>query len=453
MPTEIEMVPIRDIIPYAMNARTHSEAQVQQIAASIREFGWTNPVLISAENGIIAGHGRVLAAELLGLDDAPCIRLAQLSKIQERALVLADNQLALNSGWDEDLLAAELRALSINEFDLSLIGFDETEIAGLLAQQRGSTDPDAVPEVEEIVISRPGDIWLLGPHRLLCGSSTDPEAVKAAIGSLTVDLVCSDPPYGISVVKGSHIGGAKPFGKVGGGKPHPFAGSPAPRGRVKGVGRAGNLSGGKQKGAVILPGMYAPVIGDDSVETAVAHHALMAQLGVPAIVLWGGNYFADRIPASRCWLVWDKENTGTFADVELAWTNRDAVARLFRHQWSGLIKASERGQTRVHPTQKPVALAEWVIEAVAPDAKVILDGFSGSGWTLIAAERKGIACVAIELSPAYIDVAVRRWEAYTNTAATLEHDGREFTEIEAERSGELASAKTPADREPVSTEE
>lgn len=147
----------------------------------------------------------------------------------------------------------------------------------------------------------------------------------------------------------------------------------------------------------------------------------------------GGNYFADALPPSRCWLVWDKENTGTFADAELAWTNADKVVKLIRHQWSGLIKASERGEKRVHPTQKPVALAEWVIDTMAPQAETILDGFLGSGWTLIAAERKSISCIGLELSPAYVDVAIKRWQDFTGQKAILESTGRTFEEVASDR--------------------
>jgi len=223
------------------------------------------------------------------------------------------------------------------------------------------------------------------------------------------------------VVKGSSVGGAKPFGKVGGGKPHPFAGKKL--GRVHGPAR----------NAIIQPGVYEPVIGDDTTETAVAAYHVLLALGIPAIVLWGGNYFANSLPASRRWLVWDKENTGTFADAELAWTNQDMIVRLLRHQWSGLIKASERGERRVHPTQKPVALAEWVIKTIAPQATSVIDLFLGSGSTIIAAEQTGRSCVGLEMSPAYCDVIVKRWQDFVGAHATLDGDGRTFDDIAATR--------------------
>ncbi len=174
---------------------------------------------------------------------------------------------------------------------------------------------------------------------------------------------------------------------------------------------------GKSRNSIIQPNSYAPVIGDDSTETALAGYRVLDELGCPVIVLWGGNYFASALPPSRCWLVWDKETNGSFADAELAWTNRDAVVKLFRHQWSGLMKDSERGERRCHPTQKPVALAEWVIATLAPSARIVLDLFGGSGSTLIACEIQHRACRMMELSPHYCDVIVKRWEQFTGGKA------------------------------------
>lgn len=409
----IELVHIDKLTPYARNARTHSTDQIAQLAESIKAFGWTSPILINADGGIIAGHGRALAAELIGMTEVPTIRLTHLTEAQERALVLADNKLALNAGWDESALAAELAALSALDFDMTLTGFDEDELSRLIDNGGGdSRDPDETPDAPEEPTSRIGDVWLMGKHRLMCGSSTDAADLATALGGLKPGIACSDPPYGIRAVKGGRIGNGKAFGD-----------SKPKKGRVH----------GPAKNAIIEPGTYAPIIGDDTTETAVAHYRALLELQIPVIVLWGGNYFANDLPPSRCWLVWDKENTGTFADAELAWTNQDKVVKLIRHQWSGLIKASERGERRVHPTQKPVALAEWVCETLDPTGQVILDGFLGSAWTLIAAERMGRICVGIELSPAYVDVAVMRWEAFSSGIATLEATGQTFAEVRLER--------------------
>ncbi len=374
--------------------------------------------MVDEHEAIIAGHGRLDAARKLGMAEVPTITLTGLSDEQKRALVLADNQLALNAGWDAELLALELGELGDAGFDLSLVGFSDEELAAILADTtEGLTDPDDVPEAPADPVSVLGDVWTLGRHRLVCGDATARSDIEILTAGIVPDLANCDPPYGINVVRGGSISGAKPFGKVGGGKPHPFAG------RVH----------GRARNAIIEPGIYAPIIGDDTTETAIAAYHMLTDLGVPAIVMWGGNYFADALPASRCWLVWDKENTGSFADCELAWTNQDAIARLFRHQWSGLIKASERGERRVHPTQKPSALADWVSETVNAKAETVIDLFLGSGATLISAERTKRTMFGMELSPAYVDVALLRWQAFTGQQATHASTGATFSETQDER--------------------
>ncbi|MEO3476017.1 ParB/Srx family N-terminal domain-containing protein, partial [Roseomonas sp. CAU 1739] len=204
----------RDLVPYARNARTHSDEQVAQIAASIREFGFTNPVLTDGANGIIAGHGRVLAARKLGLDEVPVIELAHLTPAQRRAYVLADNKLALNAGWDEDLLRLELTELQELGFDLDLTGFDADEIAGFLADPTtGLTDPDDIPPLPEAPVSQLGDVWLLGRHRLACGDCTDPAVVAAVLRSVRPHLMVTDPPYGVATTPSGATGlGSAPPG-------------------------------------------------------------------------------------------------------------------------------------------------------------------------------------------------------------------------------------------------
>jgi hypothetical protein len=409
---------VAKLVPYARNARTHSPAQIAQIAASIREWGFTVPVLIDEAGMIIAGHGRVLAARELGLGEVPVIVARGWSEAQKKAYVIADNKLTENGGWDEALLKVEFADLQAAGFDTLLMGFDEHDVARLTQSNAGLTDPDDAPDLPAVPISRRGEVWLLGRHRLCCGDALSPADVKLLYGGIMPDMAYCDPPYGIGIVKhaGGSIGGAKPFGKVGGGKPHPFAGN---KGRVHGPARK----------AIIKPGMYAPIIGDDSTDTAIGSYRLLAELGVKAIVMWGANYYADKLPASRCWLVWDKENTGSFADAELAWTNQDAIVRLLRHQWSGLIKASERGERRVHPAQKPVALATWAIETVSPKAKTITDLFVGSGSSIIACETNNTTCFAMELAEAYVDVTIKRWQDFTGEKATREADGRRFDDL------------------------
>ena len=217
----IKRLPLADLIPYARNARTHSDAQVAQIAASIKEFGWTNPVLIDGERGIIAGHGRVLAARKLGMEEVPCIELAHLTDAQKRAYILADNQLAANAGWDMELLKIELGDLDEAGFDLSLIGFDEGFLAGLLEDlPEGLTDPDETPEAPEQPVTQPGDVWTLGNHRLMCGDSTSLDAVEKLMDGRLADMIFTDPPYGMSYgggragKVGSTDGTVKKFGVI-----------------------------------------------------------------------------------------------------------------------------------------------------------------------------------------------------------------------------------------------
>lgn len=442
---QIELRPIDSLKPSSRNARTHSAEQVAQIADSLIEFGFTQPILADAD-GIVAGHGRQLgAAEAyargavlrfpngtpIGTGEVPVIDCTGWSEEQRAAYMLADNAIALNAGWDEGILTGEFATLNDAGFDLSLTGFDLTAITRMLAKGSGQTDPDDTPEVPDNPISRIGDIWLLDDHRIMCGSSTDPDDMAAVLAGTVPDIAVSDPPYGIEVVKGGQVGGPKPF----------TGEAKAKGGRVHGRGQAGfkGRVHGNARNAIIETGTYSPIIGDDTTDTAIAHYRTLLDIGVPVLVLWGGNYYASALPDSRCWLVWDKENSGSFADAELAWTNQDRVVELFRHQWNGLIKASERGERRVHPTQKPVALAEWVVNTMAPEAAVLFDGFLGSGWTLIAAERLAIRCIATELAPAYVDVAVRRWEAFTGRTARLEATGQTLAEVFEERIGAEAA--------------
>jgi hypothetical protein len=425
---KIERRAVTDLTVYPDNPRLHSDAQVAEIAASMREWGWTVPVLIDEDNGIIAGHGRVTAAEKLGITEVPVVVARGWSAAQKRAYVIADNQIPQNSTWDQTLLRINLTQLAKVDYPLHLTGFDDIRLAtfgvGAAAPQ---SDPDEEIEPQPVAISKLGDIWLCGQHRILCGDSLDIDQVKHLLDGEKPQLANCDAPYGISIVKRSTDGGPKAFGK---------------KGNVHGQARLGpalrRTVHAPARNAIIKPGVYAPIIGDDTTETAIRSFALMSEIGIPAIVLWGGNYFANELPASRCWLVWDKQNTGSFADVELAWTNQDAIARIFHHQWSGLIKASERGEKRVHPTQKPVALVEWVIETIAPKAQSYLDLFLGSGSSLIACERKGIACFGSEMSPHYIDAAVRRWCKFTGKKAMLQGTKKTFEQVVKERSRKAA---------------
>lgn len=401
----IEHIKTADLIPYARNSRTHSDEQVAQIAGSIREFGFTNPVLIDADNGIIAGHGRVMAAGKLGFDAVPCIRLDYLTEAQKRAYIIADNRIALNSGWDEEMLKLELQELDDLDFNLDLIGFTDDELGlflddGMGIDAPGLTDEDEVPEPPIEPVTKEGDIWILDNHRLMCGDSTSIDAVEKLMDGGNVDMVFTDPPYGISIVKGNKIGGGGAFG--------------------------GKKNEKKDKSNVVQSSSFAPIANDDSIDVAVEAIQLIKTLNAKVEIIWGGNYYAQALENSSCWIVWDKENTGNFADAELAWTNQKTAVRIFKHMWNGMVKASEHGQKRVHPTQKPVKLAEWCFEQYGSECTTVLDMFGGSGSTLIACELSGKDCYMMELSPSYIDVIIKRWQDFTGKEAILESTGESF---------------------------
>ncbi len=375
----IERRSVASLIPYARNPRTHSPEQVAKLAASIREWGWTTPILIAESGMIIAGHGRLLAAQSLGIEDVPCMVAKGWSKAQIQAYVIADNRLALDAGWDFDLLKVELDDLNGLDFEMDLLGFDVDELSGLmgLAEQAEPTEVEETPtpEVQETVVSERGQVWQLGRHLVMCGDYKD-----AAFP--VVDLLYTDPPYGVNVVP--------PCGKIGG-------------------------------SVMAENATYAPVHGDDE-PPQLSEFLSMGR----SVLIWGANYFADQLPSRGQWLVWDKgrpEGT-TFSDAELAWTNRDGIAvKVFRNVWHGMIREGESGP-RCHPTQKPVKLTADTMGLF--DGSTVADPFLGSGTTLIAAEQLGRTCYGIEIEPRYVDVVIRRWQQLTGEKATLESSGEVF---------------------------
>ena len=392
---KVERWAIDKLVPYARNARTHSDEQVGQIAASIKEWGWTTPVLVDETGSIIAGHGRTLAAQRLQMTEVPVMVAKGWSEAKKRAYVLADNKLALNAGWDNEMLALELGEIGDLGFDLDLTGFTADEIAALMPEEipPGLTDEDAVPEVPVQPITVLGDVWLLGKHRLMCGDSTSIDAVDKLMDGQKADMVFTDPPYGVAVVKDGMVGAD--FG----------------------VAKKGN---------------YKPIIGDETTDTAIEAYNACVAIGAKKIVLWGGNYFSDKLPPSSCWLVWDKRGdsgiVNTFADCELAWTNMTSPARVHKQLWNGMIREGERDK-RVHPTQKPVALCEWGISNYTDKNASVLDLFLGSGSTLMACEKTNRKCFGMEMSPDYCDVIVKRWQDFTGKIATHAETGKPFAEV------------------------
>jgi DNA modification methylase len=389
---------IKDLKSDHKNARKRTDRSASLIAESLKRYGAARSIVIDEDGRILAGNGTVEGAKKAGItnvriieaegDELIAVRRAGLSEDEKVGLALADNRSSDLSEWDHEML----RQLS-EEHDLTPWFEDDELLAEVLEPEEGNTDPDAVPEAPEEPITKPGDLWILGNHRLLCGDSTDVLAVERLMDGVTPEMVYTDPPYGISIVQGGKVGGGGAFG--------------------------GKKNEKADKSNIIQSSNFAPIINDDSIDTAVEAISIIKTLGAGVEIIWGGNYYASALPNSSCWIVWDKENTGNFADAELAWTNQPSAVRIFKHMWNGMVKASERGQKRVHPTQKPVALAEWCFENYG-DPKTVLDLFLGSGSTLIACEQTRRDCYGMELSPAYCDVIVKRWEDFTGKKAILE---------------------------------
>lgn len=402
---KIEQWPTAKLLPYARNARTHSAEQVAQIAASIAEFGFTNPILAGSDGVIVAGHGRLAAAQKLGLEVVPVVVLDHLSPTQRRALVIADNRIAENAGWDDAMLRIEIAALEDDDFDLSLTGFDADVLAELMAgdepDAEGETDDDAVPEVSETPVSRPGDVWLLGGHRLLCGDSTLADSYEQLLGGEPVDMVFTDPPYNVNYANSA-------------------------KDKMRGKDRAilnDNLGDGFYDfllAALTLTiahcrgGIYVAM---SSSELDVLQAAFRAAGGHwSTFIIWAKNTFTlGRADYQR---QYEPILYGWPEGAQRHWCgDRDQG-----DVWN--IKKPQKND--LHPTMKPVELVERAIRNSSRPGDLVLDPFGGSGTTLIAAEKSGRLARLIELDPKYVDVIVRRWQEWTGKQATREADGEIF---------------------------
>jgi len=401
---KVEEIEINKIIPYANNPR-HNDQAVSAVAASIKEFGFRQPIVTDETMTILVGHTRLKAAQNLGLSVVPVHIAEGLTDTQKKAYRIADNRLNELAEWDNELLSLELEALTEADFDIGLLGFSDEELDELLdsgADTEGNTDPDDVPEVPENPVTELGDIWLLGEHRLMCGDSRKISEVGRLVNDYEVDIVFSDPPYGVSIV------GVKQNNKEVGGN------------AVVGFGKVGG-------NAVVAAKDYAEIIGDDTTETAREFYNTCVAAGFDSFIIWGGNYFTDFLPPSSCWLVWDKQNSGNFADVELAWCSYGRAAKLYSFTWNGMSRQGDRKTelaTRVHPTQKPVGMFCEIMRDF--EFTSCFDGFLGSGSTLIACEKMSRVCYGMEMSRQYCDVILKRWQDFTGKKAILERTGEEF---------------------------
>lgn len=424
----VSMRRVEDLRAYEGNARTHSDEQVAQLAASIREWGWTVPVLVDEAGTIIAGHGRVMAARQLGIAEVPCMVAAGWSDARKRAYVIADNRLAENAGWDQEILAAEMRAIAEGDFDLSLVGFADDEIADLLhVPVEGNTDPDAAPPAPEDPVSRAGDVWLLGGHRLMCGSSTEPGDVERLLAGARPHLMVTDPPYGVNYDPAWR----KSLGHDG-----------VASGRVANDDRAD-----WREAWALFPGHVAYVWHGALHGVEVATSLEAAGFEPRCQIVW----VKTRAPISRGHYHWQHEPAfyaerappGGEAEPEGFVLEQDSLAYVVRPGkaagWRGGRKQTSvwfiehlRNDTG-HGTQKPVECMRRPIVNNSCPGQAVYEPFSGSGTTIIAGEMEGRPVLAMELLPAYVDVAVRRWQEFTGKAATLEGDGRPFEEVGQER--------------------
>lgn len=405
----VERWPTERLIPYARNARTHSDAQVDQIAESIREWGWTNPVLVAEDGTIIAGHGRVLAAQKLRLREVPVMVAAGWSEAQKRAYAIADNKLSLNAGWDEELLGLEFGELEVLGFDLDLMGFSEAERIALLSQGlEGLTDPDEIPELPKDAVTVSGDVWILGRHRLLCGDSTLRADVEKLLAGVQTHLMVTDPPYGVSYdpTWRKRAGVNLNEGKLG---------------KVANDDRADWREAWK-----LFPGSVAYVWHAGRHTSEVQQSLEASGFDMRAQIIWA----KDRFALSRGHYHWQHEP---------CWY---AVRGTASSNWSGDRKQSTLWSINAreddghgHGTQKPVECMRRPIENNSSPGQAVYEPFSGSGTTIIAAEMTGRSCYAVELDPRYVDVAVLRWQAFTGQAASLEGDCRAFADIAVERGG------------------
>ncbi|MFV0626617.1 MAG: site-specific DNA-methyltransferase [Alphaproteobacteria bacterium] len=399
---DLEFLEVDKLIPYAKNARTHNDQQVEQIAASIQEFGFTNPILIDGKNVIIAGHGRLMAAKRLGLKDVPVIRLSHLSSTQVRALVIADNKIALNAGWNETLLQIELEELKELDFDINLLGFSEEELSeldGFGEEVAGKVEDDVIPEIPEKAITQRGDVWQLGTHRLICGDTTMIDDVKKLMQGDVADMIFTDPPYNVN------------YGATMKDKLRYHVASESER-------KIMNDNLGEDFAQFLIDSctnmlMYcrgAVYVCMSSSELHTLYDAFVSSGGKwSTFIIWIKNTFTlGRADYQR-----------QYEPILYGWVGGG------KHHWCGDRNQSDVWEYNkpvrndLHPTMKPVELVERAIKNSSKAGDLILDGFAGSGSTLIACEKSQRRCRLIELDPKYCDVILKRWEDWTGKKAVL----------------------------------
>ena len=389
----IPSCPIADLIPYINNSRTHSDDQVDQVAASIKEFGFTNPVLIDEDGGLIAGHGRTLAAKKLGIESVPAIRMIGLTEAQKKAYIIADNQLALNAGWDLDALKLELETLQELDFDIELLGFDDDFIDGLLEDEPvdGLTDEDECPEPPETPVSVLGDIWQLGNHRLMCGDSTSIDAVDKLMDGQKADMVFTDPPYGVSYegIKNDDEDGLPLL-----------------------------LDGAFSNYLLVSKSGASIYVFHGDRTSHIFRECFNKYFHFSSMIIWAKNsltlsqtdYQSQHEPCLYGWM--DNGTHSWYSDRK-----QTSIWRLDKERVEG------------HTTPKPVELVSYAINNSSKGGDCIIDLFGGSGSTLIACEKINRDARLMELDEKYVDVIIKRWEAFTGKEATHIESGKTYKEL------------------------
>jgi DNA modification methylase len=390
---KVEYVSVNSLVPHPKNMHKHSTEQIERLSKIIEYQNFRTPVIAQkGTNYIVCGHGRLLAAKKLGLKEVPTIFQEFKSEEQLYAHMVADNAIGKDTWATLDLSQINLELENLGpDLDLDMLGIKDFVLEPI-EKFDPQSDEDEVPEVVH-PITRRGDVWLLGNHRLMCGDSTMIDDFEKLMNSEKADMVFTDPPYGIN----------------------------------EETDRAFASRTHKAKGNT-----FSKIIGDDSIQTALDILPIINE--IPIHVLWGANYYCHALPQSNNWLVWDKreeeKERDMNSDCELAYVkHKKSSVRIFRHKWKGMIKASEHGQSRVHPTQKPIALAEWCFNEYNKDGKSVLDLFLGSGSTLIACEKTNRKCYGMELDEKYCDVIINRWQNFTGKKATLESTSQTYEEL------------------------
>ena len=436
----LERVLVTTLIPYANNARTHNDNQIAQIAASITEFGWTNPVLIDPQNEIIAGHGRVLAAQQLGITEAPCIRISHLTEAQKRAYTIADNQLALNAGWDEELLAQELEAIKNLEYDMALTGFEPGELNEMFTEDdevehlvEGITDPDQIPESLPQTICQLGDVWLLDGHRVVCGDATCQDTVDLLMDGQRADMVFTDPPYGVS-----------------------YRGTNNPNGREWDM-----IQGDDLRGEALYELLYgafkqmhvhtlehpAVYVWHSSSNHRLFETALIdAGFEIKQQLIWNKGmvlghsdyhwahepcFYARKKGGKTSW-VGDRKNRTILRPgscIDLTQCEKDeliAMIEAIQNDATVWEIRKDNVQSYVHPNQKPTNLCMRALLNHTVDGAIILDPFLGSGSSIIACEQTKRLCYGLEVEPKYCDILIQRWQDFTGRQAVNAQTGEYF---------------------------